>query len=136
MHREHLRSENPQHCLSSTSRIRTCSFSPSRYFIIVNDLREDVNALSLILLADLYQLNTLFDACSARILQNLKVDNYVESARIFHRFEIKDGYDKLVDFGKNCYRQIQKLESYDSLPFAFRYGVIEHTVQRPRIRRC
>lgn len=84
-----------------------------------------MNALSLIVIAHLYQLSTLFDACAARIVQNLKVDNYVESARIFHRFEIKDGYDKLVDFGRNRCRRIKKLESYDSLPFAFRYGVLE-----------
>merc|ERR1711951_133735 len=66
------------------------------YYIICHDLRRGAHALSLIKLAHLYQLSALLDACVMRILDELDDDNFVESANLFNRYEIEDGYDDIV----------------------------------------
>lgn len=100
------------------------------YYVIVHDLREDVNPLSLIKLAHFYSITSLFDACSARILVQLSVENFVESVSTFTRFEIECGYDKLVEFGHDHLEEIKQHDSFQYLGFAFKHGVLlVHSVE-------
>ena len=95
------------------------------YYIMVQDLRQDVTPLSLIKLAHLYQLTTLFDACSARITQNLSVSNFIESVNTFNRYEIEDGYEELVHHGRKHINQLRTLPEFKDLHFSFKYGLLK-----------
>merc|ERR1712124_86318 len=65
-------------------------------YIICHDLRRGAKVRSLIKLAHLYQVSALFDSCAMRILEELDDDNFVESANLFNKYEIKDGYEDIV----------------------------------------
>merc|ERR1712062_841217 len=82
------------------------------YYIMVHDLRKDASPLTLIKLAHLYQLPTLLNACSARITQELTHRNFIESVNTFHRYEIEDGYEELVRFGRVNYRCVKNKSGF------------------------
>lgn len=90
------------------------------YYVCCRSLRQGARVLSLIKLAHLYQLNALFDACVMRILKELNGDNFVESANLFNRYEIKDGYDEIVEFGRQPWGRIK---NYKNLCYAFRCAI-------------
>ena len=95
------------------------------YYIICCDLRRDANPRALIRMAHLYELKGLFAACSKRIVSDLEVDNFVESVQVFTRFNIEEGFNELVEFGKLNLKELKDEESFRELPFLFRYGLLK-----------
>merc|ERR1739844_310980 len=98
------------------------------FFITVHELRRGANARTLIKLAHLYEVKGLLEACRLRIVETLTVTNFVESVQIFNKYELKEGYAKLVEFGKRYLKDIKDGEEYDKLPFHFKFGVLESCV--------
>jgi len=103
------------------------------YYIMVQDLRQDVDPLSLIKLAHLYQLTTLFNACSARMAQTLRYDNFIETAKTFERYEIKDGYDHLIQFGRDHIHEIKQWDGFKDLPFSLKYGLLDSDMVKGKL---
>lgn len=79
-------------------------------------------SLKLIKLAHIYELKGLFVACCTRIIGELSVQNFVESFQVFNRYEIQQGFDDLVQFGKENLSELQRLDSFNELPYLFRFG--------------
>lgn len=99
------------------------------FFLYTNRLmksdRAQGRALPLIRLAHLFELKALFDCCREQILEKVNINNFVESVKVFNRYEIDDGLDRLISYGKRRLNRLKKLDSYEQLPFIFRRQVLE-----------
>lgn len=120
---EHEFKENNESRIVITA-INTKDVDDMYYYICTNELRKDVNPITLIKLAHLYDLKSLFHACSNRISYTLSVDNYIEAANAFNRYEIAHKYHKLVEFGKKHLKQIEKKDNFNNLAFSFKFGIL------------
>eukprot|EP01083_Nonionella_stella_P056660 149076_1 len=94
------------------------------YFMCTNELTEDSDALQLIHLAHLYELDRLFWICVNRLVKNVTVDNFVTTLHTFDRFEISKGYTTLITFAKDNIGQLKNAKDYLLLSHAFRCGIL------------
>lgn len=94
------------------------------FYIVTNQLRDNVNPITLIKLAHLYDLTSLFRACANKIITELSIDNYISSANTFNRYSIESQYDKIIEFGKKNLKEIEKKDNFQDLSFAFKFGVL------------
>eukprot|EP01084_Bolivina_argentea_P086064 155567_1 len=62
------------------------------HFMYTNALRVDANVFNLIHMAHYYEMDRLFWECTKRLVNNISVENYVETINIFNKYEIEYGY--------------------------------------------
>merc|ERR1712130_12737 len=70
------------------------------FFLKTNILKNDCDIFNVIILAEKYQINGLKEECIHRLVENLSIENFVETINIFHRLEIQNGYGNILEFGK------------------------------------
>lgn len=90
------------------------------YFICTNRLRSNAFAGNVIHFAHQYQMNRLFALCAQRLVDHVALDTFVSTAAVFHRYQIKGNYQRLVDFGRENIAELKTRDDYESLAFSFR----------------
>eukprot|EP01083_Nonionella_stella_P173776 600492_1 len=95
------------------------------HFMSTNTLRDGSNALNMIELAHYYQMERLFRECVCRLVQNVSITNFVATIQVFDRYQVDEGYDKLVQFAKDNAQDLQNTDDFDKLHHSFQY-IIKH----------
>ena len=90
------------------------------YFMCTDKLKEGANVMNLIQLAHEYQMRRLIGKCAKQLIDGMTQDTFVETAKMFDKFEINGQYQRLVDFGKANAAELKKRDDYESLSFVFR----------------
>eukprot|EP01083_Nonionella_stella_P112490 330988_1 len=91
-------------------------------FLNTGELRG-ADAIALMDLAQLYQMERLQDACWIEMLRDLDDDNFVQTVCCFDKYRIKKGYDVLIEYAKENLDEIEELDDFDQLSNSFQYLV-------------
>eukprot|EP01083_Nonionella_stella_P060364 157651_1 len=83
-------------------------------FLVMNELNIKANKFELFKLGHIYQIEALQYACCERMIRGLKVDNFVETARLFDTYNIKWGNQFLIEFASKNMKRLQKHKSWPS----------------------
>merc|ERR1712032_563819 len=70
------------------------------YCMCTEMLRPGTNAMNLLPLAHLYQMKAVLYLCSERIINELVLDNFVETFNILDKFNVKSVFYRLSEFAK------------------------------------
>ena len=95
------------------------------YFVTTNKLRDDANVFELIHYAHLYQIKSLFLECSERIIENVQLENYVETVKVLDKYNIERGFPWVVQFGKRHIKELRQRDDFIKLPCSFRTVALE-----------
>eukprot|EP01084_Bolivina_argentea_P134998 237959_1 len=94
------------------------------HFMCTNKLSLYANALNLVHMAHYYEMDRLFWQCAKRLVDNISMKNYVETVKIFDKYEIQNGYQTVIDFGKKNLKELQKRDDFLQLSHLFRCIVL------------
>merc|ERR1712087_762097 len=81
------------------------------------------SALRMLKLAHFYELQVLFEECKKKIVDDLKVENFVETAKLMSRFQIEHGHNELLIIGKEHFYYLEKQKAFETLPFWLRMAL-------------
>ena len=90
------------------------------YYLCVNELPENVNIFNIIQLAHFYQFNQLYSLCLSEMIRNISVDNYINTHKIFDKYEVKNGFATILLFGKKNIDKIKEQDGFEDLSFSTR----------------
>ena len=96
------------------------------YFICTNQLREESNLGNILKLAHYYQIGRLFNLICDKLVNRIKIKNFVETVNIFEQYSVSRGYDKLIEFALDNCEDIRILNNFKDLPHSFKYGVLKN----------
>eukprot|EP01083_Nonionella_stella_P156181 505400_1 len=94
------------------------------YYMSTHKLKKTSNALNVIQLAHYYEMDRLFWECASMLLQNVSVQNFVQTIKTFDTFEIANGYDTLVEFAKKNAKELEETDDFNTLSHAFKCVVL------------
>ena len=91
------------------------------YFMHTNELKDGTDALALIPLAHMYQMDKLLWICTQAIMRDVSCDNLQHTLQIVEKYNFADGFATLVDYGKENIDELKERSDYNDLSVAFRY---------------
>eukprot|EP01084_Bolivina_argentea_P024465 45575_1 len=97
------------------------------YFMCTNQLRYNCDPLHLVQLAHYYEMDRLFSECIRKLRETVSINNFVEIVKIFDKYEVTNGYESLIEFGKNNLTKLQKMNSFQQLSHCFRFMLCKKT---------
>eukprot|EP01083_Nonionella_stella_P108583 315937_1 len=93
------------------------------HFLTTKKLRKGADVISLMDLAQLYQMESIQNICWTRMFTSLNDDNFVQTVCCFDKYRIKKGYDLLIEYAKRNSKNIEELDDFDQLSHSFQYLV-------------
>lgn len=91
------------------------------YFINTHKLPKGCNPRNLVHLAHLYEMHELFWQSINQMVNELKVNNFVETVQLFNIHEIEDLFEIVVQFGKNNLVKLKARDDFKRLSHSFRF---------------
>lgn len=70
------------------------------------------------------QLDRLFYKSAERLCETVTVDNYVKTVQILNKYDIEQGFDMVVPFGKEHIEELKKRDDFSSLSCAFKRVIL------------
>merc|ERR1712154_234975 len=78
------------------------------FFMCTDQVPKDARTVNLARLAHCYQMDGLFWKCVERMVKNISLDTFVETVGVFEKYEIKEGYQSVIAFGKANITELKK----------------------------
>ena len=119
------------------------------YFICTGDLPYEVNAFHMVQLSHMYQvcacshssfdpldgqhitwkrsphqMDRLFYKSAERLCETVTVDNYVKTVEALNKYDIEQGFDWVVPFGKDNIEELKRRDDFTDLSCAFKRVIL------------
>lgn len=91
------------------------------YFINTNKLSTKANPRALAPLAHLYQMTELFWQCINMAVNQLDVDNFVQTVQLFNKYEIEERFQTVIQFGKDNVKKLKARSDFQELSHSFKF---------------
>lgn len=96
------------------------------YYMCTGQLRKDANALHLLPLSHLYQMDPLYWLCSQKMIRDIAIGNFVETVKTLDKYDIQQGFEFVAEYGRSNITKLCKRDDFVGLPCSFRTLVLKH----------